>query len=211
MKETPYSPDHLRMARPEKLIHRAKSQSAPATRAFTLIELLAVIAIIAILAAMLLPALAKAKQKAQGAHCMNKLRQLTIAWKMYLDDNGGKLVPNGDETHQPSSPTDTAGLSGGPLAQWCPGRQDDQNKLSAANATGPNIGQQWIKMGLLYPYVNSVDVYKCPADQSSVNFFGKQYPHVRSMSMNTWLGDIAPYANITTVVSYYKESDLVRP
>lgn len=207
MNDTPNRPDHPRIA-----AHREKVRSnLSAPRAFTLIELLVVIAIIAILAAMLLPSLAKAKQKAQGAQCMNNLRQLTVAWKMYPDDNGGKLVPNGDETHQPMSPTDPAGMSGGPLAQWCPGRQDQQAELSVANATGPNIGQQWIKMGLLYPYVNSVDVYKCPADQSSFNFFGQQYPHVRRMSMNTWLGDIAPYANITTVVSYYRESDLVRP
>src|SRR3569833_1772758 len=92
--------------------------------AFSLIELLVVIAIIAILAAMLLPSLAKAKQKAQGAQCMNKLKQLTLAWKMYSDDNNGNLVPNGDETHQPSNPNDPAGLQGGSLSQWCPGRQD---------------------------------------------------------------------------------------
>jgi len=129
---------------------------------------------------------------------------------MYSSDNDGRLAPNGDESSQPMGLNDPKAQPGGSLFQWCPGRQDLSQFLSPENA-GVNVGYQWIELGAIYPYVNTPGVYLCPADKSFVTSFGSKYPHVRSMSMNTWMSPVVPYNNITTVLSYYKESDLVNP
>jgi len=174
---------------------RAGRQENWRGRGFTLIELLVVIAIIAILAAMLLPALSKAKQKAQGIKCISNNRQLGLAWIMYAQDNNGKLAPNGSETSQPLSLTDTTSRN---AIQWCPGRQD-----LPAQAVDP----AWIRLGCIYPYVKTVDVYRCPADTSTALNFGVQQPRTRSMSMNVWLAPLDIW-NGGTGRHFYKESDL---
>jgi prepilin-type N-terminal cleavage/methylation domain-containing protein/prepilin-type processing-associated H-X9-DG protein len=171
------------------------SMRVKAVRGFTLIELLVVIAIIAILAAMLLPALTRAKQKAQCISCLNSLRQLNLGWVMYVGENNDAIVPCA-----------WLSLPGG----WVQGSMrisvpDVRDNTNVVNLQSPN--------GKLWPYMNSLAVYKCPSDRSQALEGGQGYDRVRSYSANQKLNcpQDWQYASDNSFVNFRKISQIARP
>ena len=117
-------------------------------RAFTLIELLVVIAVIALLMAILIPVLRSARERGQRVVCLSNIRQLTLAWVAYAEDNDGKLVwgsPFGSQSEIELLRT---------IKGWC-GRAFFIPKSRSELMENPDKGSLW-------PYLRDVDVYRCP-------------------------------------------------
>jgi len=169
-----------------RLNRDATSTQSTARSAFTLIELLVVIAIIAILAGILLPALAKAKTKAQGILCMNNLRQLQLGWILYADDHRGELVFNA------LNPSLSGWVQG--ILNFDPANTDNTNRLYLTDA----------RYAKLAPYTASAaGIYKCPADRSTVRIGGRLQPRVRSLSMSQAMNSSDDWLNGSHGKPYY--------
>lgn len=145
-----------------------------------------VIAIIAILASLLLPALSKAKLKAQRITCMNNQRQLTLAWVLYADDFNGSLPPNASTDAPANTPSWVTGL-----LTW--------DSIFAPNTDNTNTLN--LTQSLLGPYCNrSIGIYKCPGDIVA----GARGPRVRSISMNGMMAGIGSSATDPVVNPGYQ-------
>jgi prepilin-type N-terminal cleavage/methylation domain-containing protein/prepilin-type processing-associated H-X9-DG protein len=144
-------------------------------RGFTLIELLVVIAIIAILAAMLLPALSKAKARAQTIYCLSNAKQLQLAYEAYATDNGNNLMDN-----------TVSGVASPGAKAWI---QGNVQAYTTTYADDP-------KNGVLYPYNSSLGIYKCPASRAFIAGVGRgvTVPHNRAFAVSVWLGGSATLA-----------------
>jgi len=159
---------------------------------FTLIEVLVVIAIVAVLASLLLPVLGKSKGKAHGIVCMNHIKQLSIAWALYTDENEDRLVNNHG------------------IQETLRRKENWANNLQDWGTRDGNTNLLDLTSGKLAPYLSGdTAVFKCPSDRS----VAENGPRIRSMSMNSLVGDPGELTNQFNpqMVQFFKMTEIPTP
>jgi prepilin-type N-terminal cleavage/methylation domain-containing protein/prepilin-type processing-associated H-X9-DG protein len=175
--------------------------------AFTLVELLVVIAIIAILSSILLPALSRARSRAQASFCGNNAKQLVVAWMIYADDHNGRLPYN------LGAGATNAGLN--MIVNWVNNVLDWEASPNSDNTNSTKM----LATGL-GPYASrSGSLFRCPADdvvspdQQKAGWSSR----VRSYSMNAMIGDAGGFSqggynvNNPDYIQFFKITNIPRP
>jgi prepilin-type N-terminal cleavage/methylation domain-containing protein/prepilin-type processing-associated H-X9-DG protein len=201
-----------------RLKHNKFCKASPGQQGFTLIELLVVIAIVVILLGLQLPGYTAEKTKSTGMQCLNNLRQLSVAWRMYAGDNRDYFLYSSDDGvgTAPYQTTLTGGKNTnvGDLYAWTWSKMNfvPGNPYNTDPAADIMLRPMW-------RYNKNTSIYKCPGDNSlGKTASGAWLPRVRSYSMNFYLGgfgnnaaDLPATAASEYFHPYTKLTDLAEP